>query len=37
MLIDRSQKEWQLDENYINKLLRNFDLEHARFNLDATN
>ena len=37
MLIDRSQKEWSLDENYINKLLRNFDLEHARFNIDANN
>jgi hypothetical protein len=33
MLIDRSMKEWDLNETYINKLLQNFDPDNVRFNI----
>ena len=33
MLIEKSMKEWDIDEAYIKKLLKNFDTENLRFNL----
>lgn len=35
MLIDRSMKEWDINEAYINKLLHNFDTENIRFNISS--
>ncbi len=33
MLIEKSNKEWKIDEVFINNMLANFDYENLRFNI----